>query len=252
MRNLKKLTLLLAIFSFLFVVSCDSKNDDKTTDSNQLTKDADVVTEAEVQTEQDATQDVVQDTTQDTETPDKDTVKKPPYPKTGASSKNVGDIACNFKFMAVDDKGEKEMELGDFYKTKKAIWLIFSTYDCPPCQQESADIPKINTPQYAKDGLVIIHILNGLLSGPQLSLEPKKLQDERKQQIEFYGENLKSVVYAYLKDQEGLYKYINKGYPVNVMIDASDMSIQKIWEGWDSSGIDDQKQLIEYLLGYYN
>jgi len=244
MRNLKKLTFFLVILSLFFMVSCGSSSNDAKTDKDSVIQDKDT-TEAIVE------QDTV---VQDKETQDEDVVKKPEYPKTGTDSKKIGDIACNFKFMAVNDKGEKEMELGDFYKSKKVIWLIFSTYDCPPCIQEGKDIPNINLPKYVKDGLQVIHIENGLLSGPQVNLEPTKLKEERAKEIEYFdnGENLKTVVYGYLKSQAGLYKYINKGYPVNVLIDASDMSIQKIWEGWDPNGIDDQKQLIEYLLGYYD
>ncbi len=85
------------------------------------------------------------------------------------------------------------------------------------------------------DGLNVILIMNGLLSGPAPDQEPAKLFKMKDAMAAFNLEN-SYYTYGYLKydQQNNFSRYVNQGYPVSVFIDAKDMKIVKHIEGWTS------------------
>ena len=170
----------------------------------------------------------------------------PEYPKVGVTSNNPGDTAHNLYFM---DREDKELTLGHFYKKKKLIWLIFSTYDCPACNLEKKDIPLLNKADYKDRGLQIILIMNGLLSGPQPDKEPGKVANMRDIMISSFGDDAEHV-YGYLTtaQQTTFRRFIKQGYPVNIFIDGNTMEIMDHWEGWDPNGVTGLDNFINFIL----
>jgi hypothetical protein len=170
----------------------------------------------------------------------------PEYPEVTTSSKKKGDIAQNLKFI---DHNENERSLSEFYKNKKLVWLIFSTYDCPACNVEKYDIPELNKADYRERGFEVILIMNGLLSGPQPNLEPDKVAKLREAMMMGFGKE-GDHVYGYLTHghQMTFQKFINAGYPVNILIDGNTMEIIDHWEGWDPNGVSKIDKFIDFML----
>ena len=169
----------------------------------------------------------------------------PEYPEVTSTSNKVDDIANNLVFYDQDDV---KWTLGHFYKEKKLIWLIFSAYDCPACSLEKPALPELYKPEYVEQGFEIIFIENGLLSGPQPSKEPTKIHSFRTSMLDEYGDAA-DFVYGYLKEQTIFNKFINQGYPVNVLINGKTMQIVSHQEGWDPSGVESMDLTIQYWLG---
>ncbi|HQO91149.1 MAG TPA: hypothetical protein PLX56_02375 [bacterium] len=174
------------------------------------------------------------------------------YPEeVSVTCKKAGDTARNLKF--IDDKNE-ERSLAEWYKpnneSSKLIWLIISTYDCPYCNVEKKDIPKLNG-KYEKDGMRTILIMNGLLSAPQPTLEPDKIAKLKDTMILMEG-SAADHTYGYFSSsqQTEFRKFINEGYPVNIFIDANTMKIVKHFEGWaeEQEFFDETDAFIESIL----
>jgi len=99
-----------------------------------------------------------------------------------------------------------------------------------------------------EDGFEIIWIENGLLSGPQPSKEPTKIHSLRTSMLDEYGDAA-DFMYGYLKEQTIFNKFINQGYPVNVLINGKTMQIVYHQEGWDPEGVNSMDMTIQYWLG---
>ena len=170
------------------------------------------------------------------------------YPETGSSSDGKGDVVSNFVFF---DELDRERALAEWYKgnnpDSKLIWLVVSTYDCPYCVVEKRDLPKMNKQDYKDRGFSLVVIMNGLLSGPQVSLEPEKLAELKESNIFIYGEE-GNYAYGFLKSQTIISKLKIEGYPHNILIDAKTMEILDVWGGWDSSLVEEYDNFINYML----
>lgn len=233
MKQFNLAVLLTAVLFALFMISCGGESSD--TDDEQ--KNDGTVTDEE--------------TTDETidETPDEDIVVVLEYPEVTATSNKRGDIAQNLEFY---DENDKKHQLAEWYrkndKNTKLIWLVFSTYDCRYCNIEKKDLPKIYKQEYIDRGLRIILIMNGLLSGPQANLEPGKITTLKNYNISTYGESADYDAYGYLKSQTQLNKFINMGYPVNVLIDANTMEILDHFEGWSEAGDDSTRSKYDKFI----
>lgn len=224
--------LLTAIVFAFFMISC---GEESKTDEEQVNDEA--VTDEEVTDETvDETADEVIDETVD-EAVDEDIVVILEYPEVTATSNKRGDVAQNLEFY---DETDKKRQLAEWYRTNdkstKLIWLIFSTYDCKYCNIEKKEIPKIYKQDYIDRGLRVVLVMNGLLAGPQVSLEPAKVANLKKYNMTAYGETANYSAYGYLKSQTQFNKFINSGYPVNVFIDTRTMEILDYFEGWAEAG----------------
>ncbi|HSW59768.1 MAG TPA: hypothetical protein VLJ60_03160 [bacterium] len=225
MKNFNVLTVFAVVVSMLFLfVSCgelvekNEKDDEGTPDVEQdenLTADEEVA-----------------DIVEEEEIPDE--AVELLYPEeVSATCKKAGDVARNLAFL---DSNNEARTLAEWYKanddSSKLIWIIISTYDCPYCNVEKKDIPKLNG-KYAKDGMKTILIMNGLLAGPQPTLEPGKIATLKDTMMLMEGDAADHT-YGYFASshQVEFRKFINEGYPVNIFIDASTMKIVKHFEGW--------------------
>ena len=170
----------------------------------------------------------------------------PAYPAVGMTTNKKGDIAHNLVFM---DDQDKRLSLNHFYKKNKLIWLILSTYDCPACNIEKYDIPKINKPELVAKGFQTILIMNGLLRGPQPDREPEKVAKLKETMVEQFGDPADHV-YGYLTtEQQGVFRgFINMGYHVNILIDGRTMEILDHWEGWDTGSADSMSRFLDFFI----
>lgn len=246
MKNFSMCTILIVIFSVLLITACG-------TDSNSGNDNAAIVDNAVVTDDAATTDDAVEGevTTDEAadELSDADKTNLPviEYPTETATSKNTGDVAANFIYY--NEKNEPH-QLAEFYKTKKLIFIDFSAYDCPYCLVEKNSISNLNKKKYVDAGLQIIVIMNGYLAGPKPSGEPKTLANFVEQMIDNFGEDAK-VQYGYLNfDQQAKFKkYFSQGYPVNTTIDASNMQVVNVFEGWDETSSEKATdELINYFL----
>jgi hypothetical protein len=215
------------LFVSVFFVSCgeEDKNEGNDNPENDVEE---VVDEEEI--EDDVEEEVV----------------LPEYPAVGMTTNKKGDIAHNLIFM---DSLDKQISLNHFYKERKLIWLIFSTYDCPACNIEKYDIPKINTPKLVAKGFQTILVMNGLLRGPDPDKEPEKVAKLKETMIEQFGDPADHV-YGYLNlAQQGTFRgFINMGYPVNILIDGRTMEILDHWEGWDTGSADSLSRFLDFYI----
>lgn len=229
MKQFNLAVLLTAVFFALFMISCGGESSD--TDDEQ--KNDDTVTDEETT---DETADEAADEAVD-ETPDEDIVVILEYPEVTATSNKRGDIAQNLEFY---DEADKKRQLAEWYRTNdkstRLIWLIFSTYDCKYCNIEKKEVPKIYKQDYIDRGLRVVLIMNGLLAGPQVSLEPAKIANLKDYNLTAYGEAADYTAYGYLKSQTQFNKFITAGYPVNVFINTKTMEILDYFEGWAEAG----------------
>lgn len=239
MKKFKFAVILAAVFFALFTVSCGGEGSES--DDEQKNDDT-------------ATDDENTDETVD-DTPDEDIVVVLEYPAVGAASNTEGDIAHNLEFY---DETDKKRQLAEWYKkndkSAKLIWLIVSTYDCRYCNIEKQELPKLNKQDYIDRGFRLVLIMNGLLSGPQASLEPEKIAKLKDFNLTEYGTTADYAAYGYLKAQTQIGKFITSGYPVNVLIDANTMEILDHFEGWAEAGDDSltnqYDKFIDYMLDY--
>lgn len=225
--NYVPIVLLTALFAF-FIVSCGESDTDETENNDDIAADVENTDEAP---DEDVDESVV------------------PYPEASEICNSVGAIAQNLIFFDTDDK---ERQLAEWHQANnpdsKLIWLVFSTYDCPPCLVEKSDLPELNKTEYKDRGFTLIVIMNGLyLSGPEPDLEPEKVSKMEDDIIEVFGENGVHP-YGYLKDQAVFRKFSKSGYPTNVLIDARTMEILDHFEGWDSSLTSQYNSFIDFVL----
>lgn len=226
MKQLNFSAVLTALFFAFFMISCGGDSTEKT--DNETVNDE--------ETADNEVADEVADTND--EIADEDTAEVIlVYPEVTATSNKRGDIAQNLEFY---DELDKKRSLAEWYKKNnndaKLIWLIFSTYDCKYCNIEKKEIPKIYKQDYIDRGLRVVLIMNGLLAGPQVSLEPAKVAKLKSTNMTAYQEAANYSAYGYLKSQTQFNKFINSGYPVNVFIDSRTMEILDYFEGWAESG----------------
>lgn len=189
----------------------------------------------------------------DAENPDEP--KELAYPEVTTTSNQIGDIAQN---ITIYDDLDVEHKLAEWYKpnnsSSKLIWLIFTTYDCPPCHLMKDDLPEINSREYEKQGLRILLVFNGLLDGPQPDLEPEKLANYKDLFVSEYPETADFELYGYLRkeEQKVLRKFFSSpmggAYPTWVFIDASTMELVEYGEGWGENMVNRIRSEIEDLL----
>jgi len=231
MRKNQIAGLLSALLFAFFMISCggeESKTDNEQVNDEAVTDEA--VTDEEV-TDEEVTDEAID------EAADEDIVVVLEYPEITATSNKRGDIAQNLEFY---DETDKKHQLAEWYRTNdkstKLLWLVFSTYDCKYCNIEKKEIPKLYKPDYIKRGLRVVLVMNGLLAGPQINLEPAKVANLKKYNLTAYGETADYSAYGYLRTQTQFNKFINTGYPVNVFIDTRTMEILDYFEGWAEAG----------------
>ena len=254
---MKKFMISIAVVcAMFFFVSCgggetknEEKNDtDEVSDSeeNQDSEEADgEVSDSEVTDEEIA----------DTEPTEPEEPAELPYPEVTPKSNEAGDIAQN---ITIYDDLDVRHTLAEWYQPNnpesKLIWLIFTTYDCPPCRQLKEDLLEINLPEYREQGFKILLVFNGLLDGPQPELEPEKLANYKDLFISEYPETADFELYGYLKkeEQKVLKKFFRSAlqgsYPTYAYIDASTMEIVEWGEGWGDNMVNATKNKIEILL----
>jgi len=231
-------TILFAAFFTLFIISC-GETETNDPENDEAVNDADTTEVADdAQTDEEAIVD--EDTAVDISTLD--------YPEVGASTGARGDVLSNLIFF---DETDRERALAQWYKENnpdsKLIWLVVSTYDCPYCVVEKRDLPKVNKQEYKDRGFSLIVIMNGLLSGPQVSLEPGKIASLKESNISVYGEE-GNYTYGYLKSQALLGKLGIEGYPHNILIDANNMEVLDAFGGWDTSLVEKYDKFIDFML----
>lgn len=231
---MKKFAFLFVFIAF-FVVSCggeDTKDDNKKGDG----------TEEQGENGEEGEQNDA----------DTDEVKELLYPEVTPTSNKEGDIAQN---IVMYDDLDVEHQLAEWYQannpSSKLIWLIFTTYDCGPCQALKRSLAEINKKEYRDKGFNVVLIFNGLLSGPIIREEPAKLAEYKDLYLWEYPDTGQFAVYAYLKKQALFNKFASedygKAYPTYVFIDAETMEILIYGQGWEESmtpGIIDDIELI--------
>ena len=228
------------IFALFFFVSCGGSNEEKTDEQT----DTDEISDSEEN---------------DAETLDVEVVDEEPdepelaYPEVTATSNKEGDIAQN---IIIYDDLDNEHQLAEWYKpnnpSSKLIWLIFTTYDCPPCKILKEDLLEINLREYREQGLKIILVFNGsYIDGPQVDREPERLAEYKDIYLSEYPDTGRFELYGYLRDQKIFKKFISGftvGYPTWAFIDASNMEIVEWGEGWGDNMVNSTKSKIEILL----
>lgn len=236
-RNIN-LLIFISILTLFFVACGGEEEEDTGNNHNDGTTDQEVTDEV-TDNLSDDTEEIVDD-----ETPDQPVIYD--YPQETPTSNKTGDIAHNLEFMDAEGNVRK---LGEFYKHKKLIWLVFSAYDCPPCNIEKQSLPKLYKEEYKEAGLEVVMIMNGLLSGPQPNREPEKVSTLKEDMISSYGDNA-SWVWGYLTSpqQQGFYKFVQQGYPINLFIDGENMEVLQHFEGWDYSMESSKENAIKYFL----
>ena len=269
---MKKIIILVAaICAMFFFVSCgdssnESKNGGKTpgdevsdSDANDPDSDDSEITDSEV-TDSEVTDSEVTDEEPTDVEPTESTEPAEPeelaYPEVTPKSNKEGDIAQNIVFY--DDLDERH-ELAEWYKpnnpSSKLIWLIFTTYDCPPCKILKEDLLEINLREYREHGLKILLVFNGSYqTGPHPEEEPAKLAEYKEIYLSEYPDTAQFEVYAYLRDEEQkvLKKFFSSplggAYPTWAFIDASTMEIVEWGEGWGDDMVNSTKSKIEIML----
>ena len=235
-----------AICAMFFFVSCggsssETKDDEKT--DNDEVSDSEETPDSETE-DSEVTDEAVEEP---------DEPKELAYPEVTKTSNKEGDVAQN---ITIFDDLDIEHKLAEWYKPNnpesKLIWLIFTTYDCPPCQILKEDLLEINKPEYKKQGFKILLVFNGLLEGPQPELEPEKLSNYKELFLSEYPETADFELYGYLRkeEQKVLHKFIplDGGYPTWMFIDASTMELIEYGAGWGYDMVDSTCQEIEMLL----
>ena len=195
----------------------------------------------------------------DEEVEEPDEPAEPAYPEVTATSNKEGDIAQN---ITIYDDVDVKHTLAEWYQpnnpSSKLIWLIFTIYDCPPCKILTDDLLEINLREYREQGLKILVVFNGLLSGPQPELEPEKVAEYKDIYLSEYPDTGRFELYGYLKKEEQkVFKKFTSAaglimgggaYPTWAFIDASTMEIVDWGEGWGDGMVKSTCDEIEMLL----
>ena len=246
-----------AICAMFFFVSCGGSSETKDgekTDKDEVSDSEEnpdsEVEDSEVKDEEVTDSEVTDEETTDTEEPDEPELA---YPEVTATSNKEGDIAQN---IIIYDDLDNEHQLAEWYKpnnpSSKLIWLIFTTYDCPPCKILKEDLLEINLREYREQGLKIILVFNGsYIDGPQVDREPERLAEYKDIYLSEYPDTGRFELYGYLRDQKIFKKFISGftvGYPTWAFIDASNMEIVEWGEGWGDNMVSSTKSKIEILL----
>ena len=193
--------------------------------------------------------------TTDFEVSDSDGPVELVYPEVTATSNKNGDIAQN---ITIYDELDVEHHLAEWYRpnnsSSKLIWLIFTTYDCPPCIILKDDLLEINKAEYRDQGFKILLVFNGFLDGPQPDLEPEKLAKYKDLYLSENPDTANYELYGYLKmeEQKVLRKFFSSpmsgSYPTWAFIDASTMEILEYGEGWAEDIVEDVCKEVELFL----
>ena len=240
---MKKFMISLAVFcAMFFFVSCGG-SEDKNGENTGVDTDSGEVSDAEGNDS-----DVADSEAQNTDEP-----KELDYPEVTPTSNKEGDIAQN---VIMYDDLDMEHSLAEWYNknnpSSKLIWLVFTTYDCPPCHVLKGSLLKINKKEYRDKGLNIVLIFNGLLTGPQPELEPAKLSETKELYLWGDPDTAEFAVYAYLKKQALFKKFADSengiAYPTWAFIDANTMEILIYGQGWDESMETGIMNDIEFIL----
>jgi len=250
---MKKFMISVAVICAMFLfVSCggnsESKGEEKT--------DTDEVSDSDASDPDADDSEVADEETADTEpTEEPAEPEELAYPEVTPKSNKEGDIAQN---ITIYDDVDVKHTLAEWYKpnnpSSKLIWLIFTTYDCPPCKILKEDLLEINLREYREQGLKILVVFNGLLSGPQPELEPEKVAEYKEIYLSEYPDTGRFELYGYLKDEEQkvLKKFFSNPlggtYPTWAFIDPATMEIVEYGEGWGDDMVDSTKSKIEILL----
>lgn len=257
-----------AICAVFFFVSCGGSSgtkDEEKTDKDEVSDSEEnpdsEVEDSEVKDEEAADSEVTDSEVTDEETDDTEEPDEPAepeelaYPEVTPKSNKEGDIAQN---ITIYDDVDVRHQLAEWYKpnnpSSKLVWLIFTTYDCPPCKILKEDLLEINLREYREKGLKILVVFNGLLSGPQPELEPEKVAEYKDIYLSEYPDTGRFELYGYLRDEEQkvLKKFFSSplggSYPTWAFIDASTMEIVEWGEGWGDDMINSTKSKIEILL----
>ena len=246
---MKKFMISIAVVcAMFFFVSCGGSSESKGDEKN----DTDEVSDSE---ENDA--EVVDSEVTDDEAENPDDPEELASPEVTSTSNKNGDIAQN---ITIYDDLDVKHKLAEWYKpnnpSSKLIWLIFTTYDCPPCQILKEDLLVINKAEYREEGLKILVVFNGLLSGPQPELEPEKLSQIKDIYLSEYPDTGRFEIYGYLKQEEQkvLRKFFSSimggAYPTWMFINADNMEILEYGEGWGEDMVEPTCKEIEMLLEY--
>ena len=255
---MKKFMILIAVVcAMVFFVSCGGSSSEEKNGENNDPTDPSESTDPET-TDDETTDSEITDSEVTDEEPAEETPDEPEelaYPEVTPTSNKNGDIAQN---ITIYDDLDVEHHLAEWYKPNnkdsKLIWLIFTTYDCGPCRILKEDLLEINKAEYRKQGLKIVLVFNGLLSGPQPDLEPAKLADVKDMYLSEYPDTGRFEIYGYLKQEEQkvLRKFfsspIGGAYPTWAFINADNMEILEYGEGWAEDNIDAIEEEIEYIL----
>jgi len=241
---MKKLLIALTIFVFAcFMAACGgsegNKEDEQKNDENNILNDDDAAGE--------------EGETDEEPSPDEEPAAELKYPEVGPSCNKNGTIAHN---VIMYDDLDNERQLAEWYKENnpksKLIWLIFSTYDCPPCRVLKEDLLVINKKEYQDAGFSVILVMNGLLDGPEPEKEPAKIANLKEMYTDEYPETGQFALYSYLREQKVFRKYLSSmmggSYPTSVFIDASTMEILEYMEGWGEGLQSQTENMIEMLL----
>ena len=255
---MKKFMISIAVICVIFFfVSCggsssESKGDEKN-DSDEVSDSEE--NDAEVVDDEISDSEVADEEVADTEPDEPEEPEELAYPEVTPKSNKEGDIAQN---ITIFDDRDVEHKLAEWYQpnnpSSKLIWLIFTTYDCAPCHILKDDLPEINSVEFKEQGLRILLVFNGLLSGPQPELEPAKLTTFKELFLSEYPETADFEIYGYLKNEEQkvLKKFFSSplggAYPTWMFLDASTMEIIEYGEGWGEGMIDSARNEIKILL----
>lgn len=239
------------VCAMLFFVSCGGSSGSGEKD----TGDTDEHPDSEVTDEESADSEITDADPADSEPQLPADPEDLQYPEVTTKSNEIGDIAQN---ITIYDDLDVKHKLAEWYKSNnpesKLIWLIFTTYDCPPCQILKEDLLEINKPEYREQGLKILLVFNGLLDGPQPELEPEKLSNYKYLFLSEYPDTAKFELYGYLRkeEQKVLRKFFSSpmggAYPTWMFIDASTMELVEYGEGWGENMVKGTCDEIELLL----
>ena len=245
---MKKFAVLFVFIAF-FVISCGGGESNNSENNNDQQGD-----ETRTENEEENGEDAEQNDS------DADEVKELLYPEVTATSNKNGDIAQN---ITIYDDLDVEHHLAEWYKPNnpesKLIWLIFTTYDCPPCKILKEDLLEVNLREYREQGFKIILIFNGsYIDGPQVDEEPERLAGIKELYLSEYPDTGRFEIYGYLKEEEQkVFKKFTSAagsimgggaYPTWAFIDASTMEIVEWGEGWGDDMVNSTKSKIEILL----
>lgn len=243
---MKKFAFLFVFIAF-FVAACGGSDGDS--DFDKLEK------AAEDENGSDKKDDQKQETVVD------DEGKELLYPEVTPTANKAGDIVPNI--IMYDDLDEKH-QLAEWYQannpSSKVIWLIFTTYDCPPCKVLKKNLSEVNKKEFRDKGLNIVLIFNGLLDpGPIPEQEPARLAAYKDDYLYVYPDTGQFAIYAYLKEETDQNLFYNKfasddngvAYPTYVLVDAETMEILIYGQGWTEEMTSSMISNIELVLDDY-